>query len=164
MNILDILPPPQPLRRSHRLAIRRELEGVVSSGSNRWLWGTHTTAGLGIVLALTGGATVAGAYAATHAGFLSSSGVPIAMPPPQRPEYLPAGTYDGRPLNIPSRPQASASDCPANPTWSPALPTGATVSVSLMPKGPEGIIAAGTNVSTAGYCSYTVHLPKGGSK
>jgi hypothetical protein len=92
-------------------------------------------------------------------GFLNSSGVPITTPPPQQPEQLPTGTYSGRPLNAPTGPQASVADCPTDLAWSPPLPAGATVSASIMPAGPEGVVVVGTTVSTAGDCAYTVNTP-----
>jgi hypothetical protein len=97
--------------------------------------------------------------AATGPPFLNENGIPIASPPPQQPEQLPSGVYNGRPLGVPSGPQSSVASCPQDPSWSPALPAGDTVTVSLAPAGSEGAVVNGTTVSTAGYCAYTVTPP-----
>jgi hypothetical protein len=91
--------------------------------------------------------------------FLNGNGIPIATPPPPQQEQLPSGIYNGRPLGVPSGPQSSLASCPQDPSWSPALPAGDTVAVSLAPAGSEGALVNGTKVSTVGYCAYTVTPP-----
>jgi hypothetical protein len=156
METIKQIPPERPLDDAVRQTIGQHLVTMVNGSARvRRHWSKAAVIGTGVGVLAVGGA----AAAATSSGWLSPSGIPIAKPPPPRPEQLPPGTYDGRPLGVPTGPQTSVKDCPQDPSWSPPLPTGATVSVSLAPAGPEGVSVNGTFTSTAGYCVYTVTLP-----
>jgi hypothetical protein len=157
------LPPARTLSPIHRAAVQRELEMEVlrASARNRHKIRPtfHRGRGLAIgiataVLAATGGV----AAAATTGGWFNSSGIPVAKPPPMKPEQLPNGSYDGHPLSVPSGPQDSVADCPQDPKWSPPLPAGAKVSVSLESGGAIQV-NGGNWQSTVGYCAYTVTIP-----
>ncbi len=81
-------------------------------------------------------------------------------PPPQ-----PAGpVFGGHPLGLPVGPVARANDCPANPSWSEPLPSGARVSPpSLVPAGTEAgltltIGGVTTTSSAAGRCEYSLTI------
>jgi hypothetical protein len=156
------LPPPRTMSDTTRTSLLGELERTIGKGQHRGHFSGRLRRPSGLVIGIAlGGAVAAGgvATAATTGGWFNSSGVPIAKPPPMQPEQLPPGNYDGHPLNVPSGPQESVADCPQNPQWSPPLPAGATVTVTLQPSGPAGAIVNGRSISVAGYCDYTVTLP-----
>jgi len=70
-----------------------------------------------------------------------------------------SGEITSMPVGVPAGPQTSVIACPSNPSWDPPLPTGATVSVSLL--GLSGVVAevAGQRVATVSDCAYSVVYP-----
>lgn len=68
------------------------------------------------------------------------------------------------PINLPTGPQESATNCPNPPELSAPLPAGATISApSLVPKGIGSLVVGNQTYDLSGTCAYTLTLASASS-